>query len=405
MTYGETVAWMFRQLPMYQQQGATAYRKDLANTILLADRLGHPERGLKFIHVAGTNGKGSTSHMLASILQEAGFKTGLYTSPHLKDFRERIKIDGREIPEDFVVDFIAKHRLFFERQNLSFFEMSVGLAFDYFARENVAIAVIETGMGGRLDATNIITPVLSVITNIGMDHTQFLGERIEAIASEKAGIIKPQVPVVIGEYTQETRPVFIEKASACGAPVYFASDNISVTPGSDLKGVYQQSNKKTVLQAVDVLQKKGFAISGEAVLDGLQSVVKNTGLRGRWQQLGEKPLVVCDTAHNRPGFETVLKQINAVERDKLRMVLGFVNDKNLDDLLPLFPKDAVYYFCKPGVMRGMDAAATAAAARRNGLDGETYDSVRAAYEGALADAAAGDFIYVGGSTFVVAEIL
>ena len=282
MNYEQTVDWMFHCLPMYQLQGASAYRKDLTNAILLSDHLDNPEQGLKLIHVAGTNGKGSTSHMLASILQEAGYKTGLYTSPHLKDFRERIKIDGHMISESYVTTFINHHKSFFEDKNLSFFEMSVGLAFDYFKKQNVDVAIIETGLGGRLDATNIITPLLSVITNIGMDHTQFLGNTLEAIAGEKAGIIKQDIPVVVGEYLNETRIVFESKAASCNSDIFFASDAVLPDYDSDLKGAYQSANKKTVQAAIEILNVKyNFKISEENLKAGFLNVVKNTGLFGR----------------------------------------------------------------------------------------------------------------------------
>ncbi|HMI07219.1 MAG TPA: folylpolyglutamate synthase/dihydrofolate synthase family protein [Flavobacterium sp.] len=406
MTYSETVHWMFNQLPMYQQQGASAYKKDLTNTILLADYLGNPEKKLQFIHVAGTNGKGSTSHMLASILQEAGYKTGLYTSPHLKDFRERIKINGQDISEDFVQEFIAAHKSFFESNDLSFFEMSVGLAFDYFVTENVDIAVIEVGLGGRLDSTNIITPLVSVITNIGLDHTQFLGNTLESIAYEKAGIIKPKIPVVIGEYTLETKPVFLEKAKAESAPIYFASDLISENYPSALLGNYQLHNKKTALQAIRILQNGGeFDISENNIKEGFLNVVKNTGLMGRWQQLRENPTVICDTAHNKEGLKIVMEQVSEMEFDQLHMVIGVVNDKDLDEILPLFPKKALYYFCRPDIPRGLDAEVLHQKATAFGLNGKVFDSVSEAYQKALENTAKTDFIYVGGSTFVVAEIL
>ena len=311
MTYAETVNWMFEQLPMYQQQGAIAYKKDLTNTVLLCDHLGNPQRYLKCIHVAGTNGKGSTSHMLASILQEAGYKTGLYTSPHLKDFRERIKIDNEEIAEDFVVDFVAANQTFFEANALSFFEMSVGLAFDYFHKQNVDIAVIEVGLGGRLDATNILTPLISVITNIGYDHTQFLGDTLELIAAEKAGIIKAKIPVVIGEYTEETQSVFKTISEEKEAPIYFASDTVAENYLSALKGNYQFHNKKTVLQTIRILQQQGtFEISETNIRDGFENVIVNTGLLGRWQQLSEFPKVIADTAHNKAGLQMTLQQIS-----------------------------------------------------------------------------------------------
>lgn len=406
MTYQETVKWMFAQLPMYQLQGASAYKTDLTNTILLADYLGHPERDIKFIHVAGTNGKGSTSHMLASILQEAGYKTGLYTSPHLKDFRERIKISGSDISEDFIVDFVSKHQSFFEANQLSFFEMTVGLAFDYFNRENVDIAIIETGLGGRLDSTNIITPLLSVITNIGIDHVQFLGNTLELIAGEKAGIIKPKVPVVIGEYTRETKPVFEAKANKTQSKIYFASDLISEDYPSDLIGDYQIHNKKTAVQAIRVLQSQNeFLISDENIKKGFLNVVKNTGLQGRWQQLQSNPKVICDTAHNKQGLEVVLNQIQKDDFEQLHAVLGVVNDKDLSEILPLFPQNAKYYFCRPNIPRGLDASVLKEAASELGLKGNAYNSVSEAYGAALKSASEKDFIYIGGSTFVVAEIL
>ena len=406
MNYQETTNWMFNQLPMYQTQGASAYKKDLTNTILLVNHLNNPQEKIKCIHVAGTNGKGSTSHMLASILQEAGYKVGLYTSPHLKDFRERIKINGVTVSENFVCNFINTHKVFFEENDMSFFEMSVGLAFDYFAKEKVDIAIIEVGLGGRLDATNIITPVVSVITNIGIDHTQFLGNTLEAIAGEKAGIIKPNIPVVIGEYTTETQPVFLAKAKANQAEIYFSSDLISEEFPSDLMGDYQTHNKKTVLQTIAVLNsQKEFKIFQEDIKSGLLQVVKNTGLQGRWQQLGDSPKVICDTAHNKNGLEIVMYQIQKEKFDTLHIVLGVVNDKDLDEVLPLFPKNAIYYFCKPNIPRGLDAAILYQKATTFGLHGEVFNSVSEAYKKALQIASKSDFIYIGGSTFVVAEIL
>lgn len=404
MTYPETLQWMFAQLPMYQQQGASAYKKDLTNTILLAEHLGNPEKLIKCVHVAGTNGKGSTSSMIASVLQEAGYKVGLYTSPHLKDFRERIKINGEMISEDFVVGFIASNKSFFEKNELSFFEMTVGLAFEYFAKEKVDVAVIEVGMGGRLDSTNIITPLVSVITNIGFDHTQFLGTTLDAIAGEKAGIIKPNVPVVIGEYTEETKPVFVAKAEDCKSEIYFASDLIQKEYPSGLLGDYQVHNKKTVVQAVEVL-KSYFEISEENLKDGLLNVVANTGLLGRWQQIHSGPKVICDTAHNSHGLKIVLNQIQKENFKQLHFVLGVVNDKDLDDILPLFPKNANYFFCRPNVPRGLDEKILQQKALGFGLKGRVFDSVSEAYQEALRISDADDFVYIGGSTFVVAEIV
>jgi len=404
MTYKETTEWMFAQLPMYQLQGASAYKIDLTNTLLLMEHLGNPETGVKAVHIAGTNGKGSVSNMLASILQEAGYKTGLYTSPHLKDFRERIKIDGKDISEEFVVEFIADNKPFFEANQLSFFEMTVGLAFEYFKKEKTDIAIIETGLGGRLDSTNVIRPLVSVITNIGMDHTQFLGNTLTAIAGEKAGIIKPGIPAVIGEYTEETKPVFLAKAKEGKSPVYFASDEVEVDFESDLTGEYQKQNRKTVLKTVELLQSK-FTIANDAIAQGLLHVARNTGFMGRWQQIHSNPTVIADTAHNSHGLKIVIAQLQKQQYDTLRIVLGVVNDKDLSDILPLLPKNAIYYFCKPDIPRGLDALVLQQAAAGYGLEGSAYSSVTEAYKRAMADAAENDFIYVGGSTFVVAEVI
>ena len=404
MTYKETTDWMFAQLPMFQMQGASAYKKDLTNTYLLVEHLKHPETKFKSIHVAGTNGKGSTSSMIASILQEAGYKVGLYTSPHLKDFRERIRINGEMISENFVVDFISENKSFFEANQLSFFEMTVGLAFDYFAKEQVDVAVIEVGMGGRLDSTNVITPLVSVITNIGFDHTQFLGDTLPKIATEKAGIIKSNVPVVVGEYSEETKPVFIAKAKLESAPIYFAQENPEVIYECALLGDYQVHNKKTVLQAIELLQSQ-FDIDEKHIKLGLKNVIQNTGLLGRWQILKLKPFTVCDTAHNSHGLKIVLNQIQKHQFETLHVVLGVVNDKDLDSILPLFPKNANYYFCKPNVPRGLDAEILKQRASDFGLFGKVFNSVSEAYESASNSANDSDFIYIGGSTFVVAEIV
>lgn len=406
MNYQETLEWMFNQLPMYQNQGATAYKKDLTNTILLMDYLRHPEKNIKTIHVAGTNGKGSTSHLLAAVLQEAGYKVALYTSPHLKDFRERIKINGVDISEDFVCDFMNKHKPFFKENQLSFFEMTVGLAFDYFAKQKVDIAIIEVGMGGRLDSTNIITPLISVITNIGLDHTQFLGDTLPLIAAEKAGIIKSNIPVIIGEYTNDTREVFISKAKQENAAIYFASDLIEENYPSALLGDYQRHNKKTVLQTLKVLQSQNkFFISQENIINGFQNVINTTHLQGRWQILQKKPKVICDTAHNKNGLEIVMQQLQKELFSQLHIVLGVVNDKDLDEILPLFPQKAKYYFSKPNIPRGLEASILQEKASEFGLHGLIYDSVIIAYEKALQVASSDDLIYIGGSTFVVAEIL
>jgi dihydrofolate synthase/folylpolyglutamate synthase len=405
MNYQETTEWMFKQLPMYQLQGASAYKKDLTNIHLLVNHLGNPHKNLKCIHVAGTNGKGSTSHMLSSILQEAGYKVGLHTSPHLKDFRERIKINGVEISEEFVSAFINKNKVFFESNDISFFEMSVGLAFDYFSKEKIDIAIIEVGMGGRLDATNIIKPLISVITNIGLDHTQFLGNTLEAIAYEKAGIIKSENPVIIGEYTAETKEVFIKKAKESNSDIYFASDLISETYTSDLIGDYQILNKKTALLTIDILNgQKEFNVSQTNIEKGLLNVMKNTGLQGRWQQLGDSPKIICDTAHNKEGLSIVLRQIQKETFEKLHIVLGVVNDKDLNQILPLFPKHAIYYFCKPNIPRGLESYVLQKNATNHNLNGSTYASVLEAYSSATKNATKDDFVFIGGSTFVVAEL-
>jgi dihydrofolate synthase/folylpolyglutamate synthase len=387
-------------------QGASAYRKDITNTVLLANHLGNPENHLKCIHVAGTNGKGSTSHLLASVLQEAGYKVGLYTSPHLKDYRERITINGKPISEKYVCDFFNKNKSFFEANELSFFEMSVGLAFEYFVNEKTDINIIEVGMGGRLDSTNIITPLISVITNIGLDHTQFLGTTLEAIAFEKAGIIKSNIPVVIGEYVAATRAVFLDKAAATSSEIYFASDLVQEDYPSALLGDYQIHNKKTVLQTIKVLQEKQLlTISNNDIKKGFLNVIKNTNLQGRWQQLGENPKIICDTAHNAHGLSIVLNQLKKEQFEQLHIVLGVVNDKDLEEILPLFPKNAIYYFCKPNIPRGLDAAILSIKATEFNLVGEIYNSVSNAYQSAIKNASPKDLIYIGGSTFVVSEIL
>ncbi len=405
MNYRETLDWMFAQLPMYQREGASAYKLDLHNTEQLAAYLNSPETKFKSIHVAGTNGKGSTSHMLASVLQESGYKVGLYTSPHLKDFRERIRINGEKISEKYIIDFIAKHRSYLESNQLSFFEMTVGLAFQYFAKSEVDIAIIEVGLGGRLDSTNIITPEVSVITNIGLDHVRFLGDTLEKIAKEKAGIIKKHIPVVIGRTTLETKKVFIEKAADRKSDIYFAKEYAGVIYESDLKGNYQKENIKTVLQTILVLQNKGWVIDEIHIKNGFSKVVANTGLLGRWQVIKERPKVICDTAHNSDGLLIALEQLLEEDYDQLHIVLGVVDDKDLDTILPLFPAQAKYYFCKPDILRGLDEEELRKKALKFGLTGDRYKSVKNAYTSALQMAADVDVIYVGGSTFVVAEII
>ncbi len=390
---------------MYQRVGQSAYKADLSATIHLANYLDNPERHFKSVHVAGTNGKGSTSHMLASVFQEAGYKTGLYTSPHLKDFRERIKINGEMIPKNNVSEFVEMHKPYFEKNQLSFFEMTVGLAFDYFRKEKVDIAIIEVGMGGRLDSTNIITPEVSVITNIGLDHIQFLGNTLEKVAGEKGGIIKRGIPVVIGETLPKTKQVFEQIASEQNAPITFAENIETSNYTSDLKGIYQQKNIKTVITTLRLLQKNGWHISEENIKNGLLNTIKNTGLMGRWQVLNKSPKVICDTGHNREGLQLVMEQLADETYKNLHIVLGVVSDKDLASVLPLFPKNATYYFCKPNIPRGLDASLLLSQARGFGLIGEEYISVKNAYKAAINAASIRDLVFVGGSTFVVAEVL
>ncbi|TYP97335.1 dihydrofolate synthase/folylpolyglutamate synthase [Tenacibaculum adriaticum] len=402
MAYQKTLDWMFAQLPMYQRQGKTAFKKDLTNILAFSKELNHPERKFKSIHVGGTNGKGSTSHMIASILQEAGCKVGLYTSPHLKNFTERIRINGEEIPQGKVVEFITENKTFLKKQGLSFFEMTVGMAFDYFAEEKVDIAVVEVGLGGRLDSTNIITPEVSVITNIGLDHTQFLGETLPEIAVEKAGIIKENVPVVIGERQSEIEGVFKTKAIVNNAEITFASDDNWVYK-TDLLGDYQKNNTKTAVAAIQKLE--GFKISEENITKGLLNVVKNTNLKGRWQILQENPKIICDTAHNKEGLQYVIQQLKKEKFERMHIVLGVVSDKKLDEILPMFPKKSSYYFCKPDIPRGLSEIILQEKAKEFGLFGEVFESVNQALEEALSSAKESDVVFIGGSTFVVAEVL
>ncbi|WP_372801127.1 folylpolyglutamate synthase/dihydrofolate synthase family protein [Lutibacter sp.] len=405
MNYNDTLNWMFSQLPMYQRQGKTAFKKDLTNSLALSKHLNFPEKKIKTIHVAGTNGKGSTSHMLASVLQEAGYKVGLYTSPHLKDFRERIKINGIEIKKNEVVDFIGNNQHFLLKNQLSFFEMTVGMAFNHFAKHHVDIAIIEVGLGGRLDSTNIITPVVSVITNIGYDHTQFLGETLPEIAFEKAGIIKSNTPVVVGEFQKEVFPVFEKIANEKCAPLYLASKLNVSNIQTDLKGTYQQNNLKTVVQTIKVLTNLGYKISKQNLKIGLLNVVNNTSLLGRWQILNELPKVICDTGHNKEGLTYVLKQLQQENFNNLHIVFGVVNDKELKEILPMFPQKAIYYFCKPNIPRGLDAEELKNICKQFNLIGNVYNSVQDAYDSALKMANTNDLIFVGGSTFVVAEVV
>ena len=403
MTYRETIDWMFAQLPMYQQKGKSAYNAKLDNILFFAKHLGHPEEKFKSIHVGGTNGKGSSSHMLASILQQAGYKTGLYTSPHLKDFRERIRLNGKPVSEAFVVEFIQRNQSFFKQHRLSFFEMTVGMAFTYFAEQNVDIAIVEVGLGGRLDSTNIINPEVSLITNIGLDHVDILGDTLAKIAFEKGGIIKENTPVVIGEYQKDTAETFEAMANSKNAALTYAEKEVIKEYRTSLLGNYQSKNVKGVIAVLKELQ--GFRVTENHIVEGLRNVAQNTGLMGRWQILGNRPLVVCDTAHNSEGLSLVMQQILRQQYDRLHIVLGFVKDKNLDIILPLFPKNADYYFCRPNIPRGLDAQLLEAEAKAFGLQGKCFASVSAAYEIALQNAAIADFIFIGGSTFTVAEVV
>ncbi|MEM9001575.1 MAG: folylpolyglutamate synthase/dihydrofolate synthase family protein [Bacteroidota bacterium] len=403
MTYQQTLDWMFAQLPMYQQSGGVALKKKLDNILGFSEHLGNPHQKFKSIHVAGTNGKGSSCHMLASILQEAGYRVGLYTSPHLKDFRERIKSNGVPVSKKYVKQFISTHHTFLERHQLSFFEMTVGMAFDFFSMEKVDIAIIEVGLGGRLDSTNIIVPEVCLITNIGYDHMQFLGNTLQKIALEKAGIIKKNVPVVISESQQETMGIFKMIAAQHASRIVFADQLPQKNHKTDLLGAYQTKNSTGVVAVLNEL--KGFVVSESHIAKGLQHVVKNTGLLGRWQVLGDTPTVVCDTAHNREGLTQVLQQIERQVFDDLHLVLGFVNDKEIDGLLALFPPGACYYFVCPQIPRGLPAVALQQKAMAHGLRGKSYDTVKKGLKRAMKAATAHDFVFVGGSTFVVAEVV
>ncbi|MGZ3751382.1 MAG: bifunctional folylpolyglutamate synthase/dihydrofolate synthase [Mucilaginibacter sp.] len=430
MDYKITLDYLYSQLPMFTRDGPSAFKKDLGNTLELCKRLGDPQRRFNSVHVAGTNGKGSTSHMLAAILQTAGYRTGLYTSPHLRDFRERIRIDGEMITEQHVIDFVEQHKKDFEEIRPSFFEMTVGMAFEAFALENVDIAVIEVGLGGRLDSTNIITPLLSVITNIGWDHTNMLGNTLQLIAGEKAGIIKPGIPVIVGEYQTEVADVFINKAKEQNAPISFASSLYSLKSNDnasqefldieiqkedspltnyklqlDLTGIYQLKNVKTVLSAVDELRCKGFNITDEHIQTALSQVKKLTGLHGRWEILSHDPLTICDTGHNPEGIADVMKNIEAIPHDHLHFVMGVVNDKDISKILAMLPKKAAFYFCRPDIPRGLDAEILRQQATGFDLHGDTYPSVKAALAAAQSKAVKNDLVFVGGSTFVVAEII
>lgn len=403
MTYAQTLDWMFAQLPMYQQRGKSAYTNKLDGIISFSEHLGNPHRQFKSLHIAGTNGKGSSSHMLASILQEAGYKVGLYTSPHLKDFRERIRLNGRMVEKGYVVDFIQEQLPFFQKTKLSFFEMTVGMAFSYFAKEQVDIAIVEVGLGGRLDSTNIITPEVSLITNIGFDHMELLGDTLDKIAFEKAGIIKEGVPVVISEYQPETAPVFDHVAHAKNAEIFYAEEQHWDGYSTSLLGNYQQKNIKGVRSALSVLT--GFQVSEAHIRKGLLRVQQNTGLLGRWQVLGEMPKIICDTAHNKEGLSMVMDQLLLEPHGTLHMIMGFVKEKELTGVFGILPKRARYYFCKPDISRGKDVDELVLEAQAFGLRGTPYGSVQAAFKAAKDAAIASDVVFVGGSNFVVAEVV
>ncbi|MFV0590450.1 MAG: bifunctional folylpolyglutamate synthase/dihydrofolate synthase [Draconibacterium sp.] len=431
MNYNETLDYLFTRLPMFQRTGPAAYKNTLANTLLLDELYGHPYQQFKTVHVAGTNGKGSVSHMLASVFQTAGYKTGLYTSPHLKDFRERIRINGKMMAEEDVVNWVENYETNNQLWKIepSFFELTVAMAFDYFAQQKVDVAIIEVGLGGRLDSTNIITPEISIITNIGLDHTNLLGETLEAIAGEKAGIIKENIPVVIGETQAETKAVFLQKAKEKKAPVYFADQEFEVTLATravdglqnlqvdkngkaayrdlkvDLMGFYQHKNLPAVLKAVEILNQKAFEITESALRTGLKQVKETTGLQGRWQVIGANPMVVCDTGHNFEGMKEVVQQINFTPYKNLHIVFGTVGDKNPDKVLGLLPKNAKYYFVKADIERALDIDVLKQQAAAFGLVGDSYSSVNEGFKKALEAAGENDLVFVGGSTFVVAEIL
>ena len=424
MTYSETINYLFNSTPLFQNVGKDAYKEGLENTYLLDEHFGHPHRHFKTIHVAGTNGKGSCSHTLAAILQSAGYKVGLYTSPHLVDFRERIRVNGTPVSEQYVIDFVEQHRAFFEPLHPSFFELTTAMAFNYFAEQQVDVAIIEVGLGGRLDCTNIIRPDLCLITNISFDHIQFLGDTLAKIASEKAGIIKPGIPVIIGETTPETKPVFTQKALQEGAPIHFAEEEQYLQSSSvneqgkriyqtrdyanlegELGGLCQVKNTNTLLSAIRVLQSIGYEIKEPHVREGFAHVCALTGLMGRWQKLQEKPTLVCDTGHNKGGIQYIVEQLSAQKYRRLHIVMGMVNDKDISGVLAMLPKEATYYFTKASVNRALSETEVQRLAGEAGLRGNTYPCVADAVQAAKETAEAEDFIFVGGSTFIVADLL
>ncbi len=436
MTYPQTIDYLYAKLPMFQRIGEKAYKKDLHNTLALCEAMGNPQTQFKAVHIAGTNGKGSSSHLIAAILQSAGYKTGLYTSPHLKNFTERIKINGQEISEQFVIEFVEKTKALVEEISPSFFELTTVMAFDYFAQNQVDIAVIEAGLGGRLDSTNVISPEVSLITNISYDHQNILGDTLPQIAFEKAGIIKTAIPCVISELQAEIKNVFKNKAGQTTSQLFFASEEYEILANTqtlatahsfansskeiyfdifknkqlflsqiscELKGIYQTKNLCGVLKTIELL--KDYQIEKEHITEGIEKVITLTGLKGRWQKLAENPLTICDTGHNEGGIREIIRQLATINYAKLHFVYGAVNDKDLSKILALLPKDAYYYFCKPNIPRGLEADSLFAQAAQVGLVGEVIGDVRTALDTARARANADDMIFVGGSTFVVAEIL
>ncbi len=428
MNYSQTVEYLYSRLPMFTRVGAVAFKKDLHNTIAFCSALNNPQNQYKTIHIGGTNGKGSTSHMLAAILQKAGYKTGLYTSPHLKDFRERIRINGKMVSKSFVTNFVKQQQPLIEEIEPSFFEVTVAMAFSYFAQEKIDVAIIEVGLGGRLDSTNIIHPDLSIITNISLDHTNMLGNTFAEIAFEKAGIIKQNTPVIIGEHHPETDPVFIQKAKEQNAHITFAEDELLIASATtksnllqlniqgikdntatelslDLTGNYQRKNIITVLQSVRALRAIGYKIEDKAVYEALKSVKKLTGLQGRWQTLSKNPLIICDTGHNKAGIAEVVQNIQQTPHEQLHMVIGMVKDKDITAVLSLLPQKATYYFCQPDLERALPAKELAEQAASFNLKGKVFHSVATALAEAKSKAKANDLIFVGGSTFVVAEII
>ena len=404
MNYSEAINYIFQKLPIFQRSGSIAYKKDIGNITKACKILKNPHLKFKSVHIAGTNGKGSTAHMIASILYESKYKVGLYTSPHLKDFRERIKINGKQISKNYVINFIKKNLSVFEHVKMSFFEMTVALAFDYFAKKKVDIAIIETGLGGRLDSTNIITPELSVITNISLDHTNLLGDSIEKIACEKAGIIKKNVPVILGRKQEKIKEIFEIKAQENNTSVNYAKKT-KFDIFSDLEGSYQKENIRTSIATIKELKNKGWIIKDKDIVSGLKKSVINTGFRGRWEILEKSPLTICDTAHNEEGIKNVVKQISKTKYKNLHFILGMVNDKNICKILSLLPKNARYYFCKPSIERGLNEEILQQKSAKFYLNGKCFKNVKLALLSAKKIANKEDVIFISGSTFLVAEIL